>query len=585
MRKSTLASLLALLIACHNVVSGGDESPSGCGIYLAESAIPHAGLGMYAGKEFKAREQVTDGDIAIPLFELHSNNGNEDFPFIYDDYHWGAATMEGMVHEEVHDEDEVMVTSNGIGAVINCRISMVNIELSSNKISYGGLHRSKSPGAGSITPYHDWYGIAKEDITAGRELYISYGQQYFESRQDKYGLIPWVEDFMVADGLLKKLTKLLPDRTSSTHLSQGLLNMITELPFESAVLNALPINVSDIKHVVQMGAGKHYDATRDIEWLEEHGVCMDNIKPGDSTIKDAGRGAFATRFIPRGRVVAPVPLLHITNKTQMHMYNKEKYHKNGLFLDRTSSAHEQLLVNYCFGHVNSSLLLSPYGMFTGLINHSSKKPNVRLEWSSEIMLHPEWRNLSLKELDGKDHGGLAFDFVALCDIQEGDEILLDYGSEWEEAWDDHVSRWKPPKDADKYIPAFDLENNVDGIVHTIHEEPYSGNVLIYLHDEYRAFLGINTYDSEAWPHPRVLDRYKDSNNETVYMVETYHDVEDEQREMTFVTYDKEILFGVPRDAFQFLDAQYSRDHFDPGSFRHPIMIPSDIMPTAWMDLV
>ena len=36
------------------------------------------------------------------------------------------------------------------------------------------------------------------------------------------------------------------------------------------------------------------------------------------------------------------------------------------------------------------------------------------------------------------------DFVATRDIQPDEEILIDYGIEWEKAWDEHVTAWRSP---------------------------------------------------------------------------------------------------------------------------------------------
>jgi hypothetical protein len=58
-------------------ISSSSSSSSSCGVYLAESTIPHAGLGMYAGKDFEEDEAITPGDIIIPLIEIEWNNGHE----------------------------------------------------------------------------------------------------------------------------------------------------------------------------------------------------------------------------------------------------------------------------------------------------------------------------------------------------------------------------------------------------------------------------------------------------------------------------------------------------------------------------
>lgn len=48
-----------------------------CGIYLAQSTIPNAGLGMYAGKDYAKDAKVTDGDIIVPLIEVDWNNNHD----------------------------------------------------------------------------------------------------------------------------------------------------------------------------------------------------------------------------------------------------------------------------------------------------------------------------------------------------------------------------------------------------------------------------------------------------------------------------------------------------------------------------
>ena len=42
--------------------------------------------------------------------------------------------------------------------------------------------------------------------------------------------------------------------------------------------------------------------------------------------------------------------------------------------------------------------------------------------------------------------------------------------------------------------------------------------------------------------------------------------------------------GVPRNAILFFDGQYVSDNFLRGAFRHPIMLPDDMVPPAWRDL-
>ena len=47
-----------------------------CGLYLAPSTIPGAGMGMFAGnKQYNIGDLVTAGDLVVPVFELDWHNG------------------------------------------------------------------------------------------------------------------------------------------------------------------------------------------------------------------------------------------------------------------------------------------------------------------------------------------------------------------------------------------------------------------------------------------------------------------------------------------------------------------------------
>jgi hypothetical protein len=92
----------------------------------------------------------------------------------------------------------------------------------------------------------------------------------------------------------------------------------------SRAMNALPDDYTTFsKKIFNKGGSsqQHFDRSiRDISWLEENGQCMDNIKVGQSENPDAGRGAFANRFIPEGGLVAPAPLIHIPKWDYLKMF-------------------------------------------------------------------------------------------------------------------------------------------------------------------------------------------------------------------------------------------------------------------------
>jgi hypothetical protein len=190
------------------------------------------------------------------------------------------------------------------------------------------------------------------------------------------------------------------------------------------------------------------------EWLEEHGMCLDNIRPGMSTIRQAGRGAFATRRLAKGSVIAPLPVVQL-RRYQMEVYKLCAVEK----ADSDDEENEvfrigsQLLLNNCFGHPQSSLLLYPYSPVVNYRNHNRTIKNAELRWSNHPRHRKDWLDRRPADLEQEKYAGLIMEIVATRDIEAGEELFLDYGDEWEKAWQTYLSEWEPP--AESYISAAD----------------------------------------------------------------------------------------------------------------------------------
>merc|ERR1712194_616961 len=161
-----------------------------------------------------------------------------------------------------------------------------------------------------------------------------------------------------------------------------------------------------------------------------------------------------------------------------------------------------LVLNYSFGHRNSTLLLTPYGAMVNYINHKSANdgdgPNVRIQWPDrEMVAHkPEWLTKDLDFLrDSTDKIGLSFDYIALRDIKEGDEITMDYGDEWDNAWKEHVANWVPPEDADGYLHSSKFETKYLRTPQELLDDPYPWNLHTLCTGFYKMLDGenMNTY--------------------------------------------------------------------------------------------
>lgn len=177
---------------------------------------------------------------------------------------------------------------------------------------------------------------------------------------------------------------------------------------------------------------------------------MENLRIKPSTIRQAGRGAFASRFLPKGSVISPSPLIHIKDKKVFEMYElmQESEAEQPEEVD-DKVVGQQLLLNYCFGHQNSSLLLFPYATAVQAINHNSDY-NAEIRWSKQAHHHADWLEIDIAEIP-VEHTGLMIDYVAVRDIPPEEEVFIDYGRRWEESWNEYVREWKPPQQKDDFV--------------------------------------------------------------------------------------------------------------------------------------
>lgn len=141
-----------------------------CGIWFARSSIPNSGLGMFAGRNFdEGEELMATGDVVIPLVDVEMYHKDLKSFFIWDSYTWNADSL-GVSLDGVY---EVNAASPGFGSAANSFRDLHNVEEWGVEHSLGGLHRSKDPGAGAFTPYHDRKSTAKFPIPAGQELFVN----------------------------------------------------------------------------------------------------------------------------------------------------------------------------------------------------------------------------------------------------------------------------------------------------------------------------------------------------------------------------------------------------------------------------
>ncbi len=399
---------------------------------------------------------------------------------------------------------------------------------------------------------------------------------------------------------------------------------------------------------------------RNVTWIEDNGFCIDNLYSKQSTLEQAGRGAFARRKISKGSMIVPVPLLQLMDMEAINMYELKR-DESTMEMKRVGDdvIGKQLLLNYCFGHGESTILLCP-ATNAVLMNHCSDRrdwggtcghsqgANAVVRWASWDKKTGRWLNSTLENLTEKtqnDERGLTLEIVALRDIQPDEEIFIDYGIEWEEAYLDHVKNWQPPKEGsgfESYTSVKKMnEMQGDAPFRTIKEQddqPYPDNIMTVCYKLYE--LDDRTIEEEPFPLRDEVDveevdmqgkqyfGYRNRDRLDIeevdptapnqFITDGRHEIVKQKSDafgwyipchvLGRITNDLEefytvrllhntgdgddwvrrnqarLLINFPKSSIKFATKSYKSDQFLPGAFRHHIVLGDDMFPKLWKDL-
>jgi hypothetical protein len=254
----------------------------------------------------------------------------------------------------------------------------------------------------------------------------------------------------------------------------------------------------------------------------------------------------------------------------------------------------QIALNYCFGRGDSSLLLCPYGPGVNYLNHDAN-PNVKVRWAENFAGHDAQllQTVSFDALS-KLPPQFSFDYVALRDIEAGEELFLDYGEDWEEAWVIHQEEWEQ-KERNSEWQAYrsaHVWNDLfaDSMMRTRDEQvvdPYPSHLDIRCHVNVAALQSSSPTDypwtlADYGLPCTLLDRFSED-GQTLYTVEVevrpevgFDNLRPETTEVRLTT-----RTDLPREALRFFDVPGTSDLTRPNTFRRWISVPEELYPMQW----
>lgn len=364
MQRMILFMMMAAPFALYDAVS------SACPLYIAPTKIKGGGRGVFAGKKYSA-EEVVENSVTITILYEHTSKtslANYVFGCGYEDYS--------------------MVTF-GIGSMFNCVPALVSV---ANTWAEPYVNHPM-PQMEHSSNFTMTYFEATRNIGIGEEIFVSYGDNWFEERQS---------------------------------------------------MGASYENTSDI-----------VPYTRDE--LEQYGVCVGDVMVATSSVEDAGLGLHAYRSFRKGELVlvSPVAVLpwNIVEASRsssllMNYVMTEEGSAVAIF-PFTNAA----LINHAASPSNQTGEGDGDNVYQVNFNDSSfdhpPEANLHYDWFDWNLHGPQIEGereqlmqsladvleLSYDDVIALSSAPLDLAYYASRDIALGEEFFIDYGSAWTSAFD------------------------------------------------------------------------------------------------------------------------------------------------------
>jgi hypothetical protein len=635
---------LMMMTLANIFVSPTAATEDVCAVYIAKassvrSPIP---ISFYSGVKMNKGEHVPVPDIGIHLVDFVQQNPQTPLSASFLDIMWTPSELISQYEDMTGEGGLALPSGMAFSGTENPGVCNVRWDHSSvlhryaSKEPTGSLDYRTDALAGAITEHFGLKMITTDDVEEGMEFFPFFGETWFESKEEEASEQPTVftkASYEKADAILIDFAKLLTKHeeyfTEHTDKAQEYWTLIRDdVVTNPKIRLLLPQEHAKVSEHAATGTAilRNNDIKRPLDYLQTKGTCADNIVQKESTIRGAGRGGFAKRALSKGDDVAPVPLVRFLRESLLML---ERDGMNGVKQDSQVVA-AQLAMNYVLGHPASNVVFFPYGMGVTLINHairgSGRSANVKMVWSDKEYHDKTYLDMDMNDILGKGLSEFVhvMDLVALRDIQEGEEFLLDYGAHFDYELTTFLAQFKPA--GAEAAPKASTLNLLNQVFRTKEEQltnPYPSKIETFCYVDDAAATNIDlTVSSEedesnpqdgdgetkaVKPKPKmalpddltflnsesdikiynisfdalevecdvlVRDENVPGSDEPLYLVRLIHGHENE---------DKPYVVDMPQSSIIFLDQEYNSAMHNPEAFRHFIEIPTDIFPSGWMN--
>jgi hypothetical protein len=514
-----------------------ETTDSTCALYLAESLMQPGTFNLFVGTNIRGQDYISTSEAIFAMIDV---NRNDHAP--WHAFYWAWDSLGGRHVNDAYYLSLLLVP--GIASLSLCG-TQSNIQFPSIDPN---MHRSQhAAAAGSYAVMHESHAqVHPRGLVAGEEVVLHCEQSRFE------------ED-------------------------------TTEPP--SQALEDRPIASMD--------------------YLHTRGICLDSLDVGPSS-QQHGWGAFARHAVQQGDAVATSPVLYMARSdldiVEQQIVSPEAHltRPHGIQYNATHVLGHQLIMNYCYSHPDSDVMLFPLAPGVNYINHAPSSSsstrdngnpiaNVRLQWSRQQDASA-WHQMTPYVLWAQPNDKtLLVEYVATRDIAAGEELFLDYGDDWVQAWNAHTQRWnEQTRDANEisFMTAADYtvqhehttKDSPIPLVRTTQEQvdsPYPDNLQTV----------CRHYDTElsygCWYPCDIIERVATSTTEASMKSKytysaTLYNIENIQDSTVCMAWPEsgQPVTELHANDVTVMDRPNTQNLQH--AFRHPIGVPSDLYPRMWM---